>query len=244
MLARIAVLPQPPLLVPELVAGHDDDVLAVRAACLAAARWLAEVPSWLAVAADAVVGETIDPITIGPDATGTFRGYGVDVVVQLASGTNGKPDPMLPLPALVAGWLRGQAGADQVDLRLVSPLLPATVCHSTGAALASELTGPRPVGLLVLGDGSHRHGARAVGRPDQRAAGYDEGVRDALAGVDTDALLALDVELGTTLGAIGRAPWQVLAGILDTDGRHWRCVDSSMLVPFGVAYHIATWEPA
>ena len=57
------------------------------------------------------------------------------------------------------------------------------------------------------------------------------------------ALLALDVDLAAELGAVGRAPWQVLAGVIEADPRDWTCVSSTLLVPFGVAYHVAVLEP-
>jgi aromatic ring-opening dioxygenase LigB subunit len=149
----------------------------------------------------------------------------------------------MPLPALIAGWLREQAGADEVRVWMVPPALPTADCEAYGGRLAAELTSDEPVGLLVIGDGSHRHGERAVGRPDDRAAGFDEEVRRALAAADPKALLALDAGLAASLGAIGRAPWQILSGVVGKDGRAWRCAHSRLLIPFGVAYHLAVWDP-
>jgi hypothetical protein len=239
VIVRVAVLPQPPLLVPELVAGQDAEVRRVRAECLAAAGRLARAaPRWVAVAADSAVSDSAR--VVGPLAAGTFRGYGVDVPVRLSAAAEISPDPGMPLPALIAGWLREQAGAEEVRVSLVPPDLPPADCRDFGERLDPD----EPVGLLVLGDGSHRHGERAVGRPDERAAGFDESVRAALAAADPAALLALDPDLAATLGAVGRAPWQILAGVIGKDGRDWECAHSSLLVPFGVAYHVAVWDPA
>ena len=58
------------------------------------------------------------------------------------------------------------------------------------------------------------------------------------------ALRALSAELATSLGAVGRAPWQILSGMTGGDGQGWRCVHSRLLIPFGVAYHLAVWDPA
>ncbi|GGS40133.1 hypothetical protein [Actinokineospora fastidiosa] len=229
MISRVAVLPHPPLLVPELVGGGDRDADAVRAACLDVARELAAAsPRWT------VVGVGQAPAT----GVGTFRGYGVDVRVTLGDG-DGAPDAFWPLPALIAGWLRERAGAESVDLRLVDPDLDPGSCAELGRALAGGSGA-----LLVLGDGSHRHGERAVGKPDDRAGEFDERVAHALATVDTAALRALDPALAAELGAVGRAPWQVLAGAVDADGRAWQATRSTTLTPFGVAYHLAIWEPA
>ncbi|MGW5052525.1 hypothetical protein [Actinokineospora sp. NPDC004072] len=229
MISRVAVLPHPPLLVPELLGGGDAEAAGVRAACLAVARELAAAsPRWIAVGA----GRT--PAT----GVGTFRGYGVDVRVTLGDG-DGEPDPAWPLPALVAGWLREHAGAERVDLRLVDPDLDQESCAELGSDLAME-----EAALLVLGDGSHRHGDRAVGRPDERAGEFDARIGQAFATVDTGALRAIDPVLADELGVAGRAPWQVLAGFIDADGRDWRAAHATTLIPFGVAYHLAIWEPA
>ncbi|PPK62230.1 hypothetical protein CLV40_13641 [Actinokineospora auranticolor] len=230
------MLPHPPLIVPELTGGGDRDADAVRAGCVAAARALAEAtPRWC------VVGAGARPGLFGPEVAGTFRGYGVDVRVGLgASADLAFADPDLPLPALVAGWLRAEVGAGDVTVRIVPFDLPPADCAALGAELAAELAGDDPVGLLVLGDGSHRHGERAVGRPDDRAGDFDDTVAKALAAVDLDALSALDPDLAAELGAAGRAPWQVLAGAVRATGGDWRA-EARMSVPFGVAYHFATW---
>jgi hypothetical protein len=238
VIVRAAVVPHPPLLVPELVAGTDPDVSAVRDACLAAATALAGVADrWVAVGADAAVQVSAP---LGPDAAGTFAGFGVDVVVRLDAASMAEPDPAMPLPALVAGWLRERVDANQVTMWVVPPDLAVDDCRALGRRLAEEHDGPDPVGLLILGDGSPRHGERAPGRPDDRADAFDDQVRTALATADPAALLALDAGLATELDAVGRAPWQVLAG---TIGAGWTCVNSDLLIPFGVAYHVAVLEP-
>lgn len=243
MIARVVVVPHPPLLVPELVGGHDADVQVVRDACLAMAGRLADAShTWLAIGADdQATGRW--PLLLGPDAVGTFRGFGVDVTVGLAAWASGRPDPAMALPALVAGWLRDRVGADQVQVCLVPPDLPSAQCQHVGERLIAESVPDEPIGLLVLGDGSHRHGERSVGRADHRAAGFDDQVRLALASADHGALLALGDEVAGALGAAGRAAWQVLAGLIGKEGRPWRCVESCLLVPFGVAYHLAVWDP-
>jgi hypothetical protein len=232
VIVRAAVVPHPPLLVPELVAGTDGDVTAVRAACLSVVTRLTSAATrWVAVG-------TGPPGVLGPDAAGTFAGFGVDVVVRMSDAATGEPDPAMVLPALVTAWLREQAGAEAVTMHLVPPDLPPDDCYALGERLAED---PAPVGLLIAGDGSHRHGDRAPGRPDDRAGPFDDAVHEALGNADAKALQALDPRLAEELGAAGRAPWQVLAGALG-QGR-WTA-DARLLVPFGVAYHLAVLDPA
>ncbi|TNC28925.1 class III extradiol dioxygenase subunit B-like domain-containing protein [Amycolatopsis alkalitolerans] len=219
MIRRAVVVPQPPLLVPRLSPGPAPDLATLREACVAAAGTLG--PVWTAVGV-----HTRDEV-IGPDAAGSFRGYGVDERVRLsAHGT----DRDLPLPALIAGWLREQAGAESVQVRLVAEGTRAADC----ARLGHELDGD----LLILGDGSNRHGPGSPGSEDERAPAFDELVAKALAKADTEALLRLDPALARDLGAGGRVPWQVLAGT----GGDWHAELLYSAAPFGVAYHVAVWE--
>ncbi|MFC4858499.1 hypothetical protein [Actinophytocola glycyrrhizae] len=231
MIVRAAVVPTPPLLVPELVAGTDADVTAVRAACLAVTtRLTSAAPHWIAVGAGPAG-------VLGPDAAGTFAGFGVDVVVRMSDAATSAPDPAMPLSALVTAWLRAQVAAAAVTVHLVPGDLSPDECFALGERLAGI---PEPVGLLVAADGSHRHGDRAPGRPDDRAGPFDDSVHYALASADPKALMALDPALAAELGAAGRAPWQVLAGVL---GQGEWTADARLMVPFGVAYHLAVLDP-
>lgn len=226
MFSRLAVVPHPPLLVPELVSGAAPDTEPVRAESLAVARELAaHAADWVAVGVDPSGPRTVE------DTAGSFAGFGVDVPVALAEGATAVDDD-LPLPALVAAWLRQRAGARRVRVHLVPPDLPPAECFALGERLSGGSA------LLVLGDGSHRHGEHAVGRPDERAGAFDGAVHEALAAADRAALRALDPALAAELGAAGRAAWQVAAGVPGA----WRCTRARFLAPFGVGYHWAVWE--
>lgn len=223
MITHVVVVPHPPVLVPRLSPGPEPELALLREACVAAARRLGD--RWIAVGAHS--GDLVIP----PDAAGTFRGYGVDVPVRLSDhGT----ERVLPLPALVAGWLREQAGAASVEVHLVSRDTEPADC----ARLGKQLGESGETGLLVLGDGSNRHGPRAPGSEDERAPSFDDAVAKALAKADAEALLALDPALADELGAGGRVPWQVLAGVGDS----WRAELLYSAAPFGVGYHVAVWE--
>lgn len=230
MIVRAAVVPYPPLLIPELVVADVPEVRSVRRTCVAAASLLAQrSPRWIAIAPG--FGEVAD------DSAGTFRGFGADVRVRLDEDTEGDLDPNLPLPVLIAAWLREQARALRVSVHLVAPDATILECRALAEVVANEADGP--VGLLILGDGSPRHGDRAPARPDERAPGFDDAVHKALANADPEALLTLDHQLAAELGVEGRAPWQVLAGL----GGEWKCIKSDLQMPYGVAYHVAVWDP-
>jgi hypothetical protein len=242
VIIRAVVVPQPPLLVPELVTGAAAETEPVRQACVAAARRLAQVADrWIAIGTDPRRARTVGPRTIG-----SFGGYGVDVRVALSESV----DPTdfadsatnVPLPALIAGWLRTQAGAREVDVHLVAEHASVDDCGKTGADLAARLAGPGPFGLLVIGDGSNRHTDKAPARPDDRAPAFDATVREALASGDPAALFAIDPALAAELNASGRAAWQTLAGVVSHVGAPWRADVLYSQAPFGVAYHVAVWD--
>ena len=240
MLTTVAVLPEPPLLVPELANGATAETGELRAACLtAAARLASAARRWVAIGADPGGRRTVDPRT-----RGSFVGFGVDLVVGLdTTGSAGPVDPRLPLPLLIAGWVAaGVDGSIRIRGELIGSADPPSACAALGAELAAEwASDPEPVGLLVLGDGAATHTERAPGHFDGRAAAFDAGVVAALRDADRAALATLDAELATQLLAAGRPAWQVLAAA--TAGIDWSGELLHSTAPFGVAYHVAVWTP-
>jgi hypothetical protein len=234
----VAVVPEPPLLVPELAMGAVAETAELRAACVEAATRLAEAASeWVCVGtSDAGIGG--DRYTVSAETRGSFVGFGVDVVVGLdTAGSDAPVDRAFPLPLLIAGWLAGRTGSPvRVRGELIAADASPDRCIAFGRELAAE-----DVGLLVVGDGAATHTERAPGHLDERAGPFDAVVAAALRDADPAALAALDPDLGAALLASGRAPWQVLAGA--AEGRSWTggLLHSSM--PFGVAYHVAVWTP-
>lgn len=242
VIARVAVVPHPPLLVPEVAAGAAVETASLRAACLAAAGALAAAATrWVAVAA--VDEAAVDDAAVG--AAGTFSGYGVDVTVGLGPQPGAASDD-LPLPLLVAGWLRGRVGPRSVTVHpaTVPPGTAPVGCVRAGHALAERLAaGSEPVGLLVLGDGAATHTPRAPGYLDVRAEGFDAAVAAALGSADLAVLLALDAQLAAELRVAGREAWQVGAAAAQAAATAWRGELLHSAAPYGVAYHVAVWEP-
>jgi len=146
----------------------------VRDACLAAVRAVAsECGKWIAVGA----GRT--PTEIGAGARGSFRGYGVDVPVTLSGDDVRDPrekSVALPLPALVAGWLRERADAASVRVRVLDQALPRAACVGLGHRLGEDEDG---VGLLIY-DGNYTDD-EFVSRAGWGHSTWQEGVRIAKA---------------------------------------------------------------
>jgi hypothetical protein len=216
-----AFCPHPPLLVPAVGAGEP---VAVRGPAVAAVKWLAGQP----VERIVVLGSG-DVSELFPEgAAGNFAGFGVDFSISLP-GTPSSAE--LPLPLAVGAWLLAEAGWGGPAIALI--------CDASGG-LPEFPAGPRD-GLLVMGDGSARRTEKAPGWLDERAAGFDAGVGDALAAGDP-AQLARDLTLGAELLAAGAPAWGAASRLLA--GRKWSAGVSYDDAPYGVGYFVATWASA
>lgn len=238
MLSAIAVIPQPPLLVPELTGGAAVETEALRQAVRDVAAELAGTArNWIAVGTDPGGRRTV-----APGASGTFAGYGRDVRVALPGRNGAGPadeGTRLPLPLLIAAWAAEGTGADvRVRGELVHTGADPADCLALGAELAAADT---DTALLVVGDGAAKHSATAPGGFDERAAAFDAVVAAALDAADPGTLAGLEPELAAQLWAAGRAPWQVLAGAARAGG-DWTTGRRHTSAPYGVAYHVALWH--
>ncbi|MEV0246167.1 hypothetical protein AB0H76_06230 [Nocardia sp. NPDC050712] len=250
MFSLAALVPSPPILVPELGGARagtaDDPVAPLRAAALAAVRALETAGDWLVVGA----GES-DRGVDKDSGVGTFRGYGADVRVAMSQGPllaqaeSDAADPDWPLPALVAGWLRGEAAAAaNVLVAFVDPEAPAEECVAFGRAIRADLDRTRPpTGVLVIADGAATLTTKSPGYLNPQAATVQEGLDKALAAGDVAALRALDPRLCAEVGLAGRAAYQVLAGLFADDASAPTAETLYQDAPFGVGYHVGTWRP-
>jgi hypothetical protein len=233
VLVSAAVCPHPPLLIPELGGGTAAELDDLRAACTAAIDAVRATEPELLV----VIGAAKATRRYGPGATGTFAAYGADVPVSLPGVGDTSDGEGLPLSIAVGAWLWERAGwTGDVPGQAVSESSPAGECQRLGIRLAQETD---RLGLLVIGDGPVGR-STAPAFADPRAEGFNAAVRDALRTADPAALMALDEKLGTELRAVGRAPWQVLAGAAGE-----AVFDSDLLyddAPYGVGYLVAVWE--
>ncbi|MFC3962024.1 hypothetical protein [Nocardia jiangsuensis] len=239
MFSVAALMPAPPVLVPELCGGAaEPGVPALRAAVLDALGALAaESGSWT------VLGTGRGQY--GPDTVGTFRGYGVDLTVALGPDATAEPDPELELPVLIAAWARGAAapGAN-AEVRLLPEETSARAAADFGARLRAELDAtPEPRGVLLIADGAATLTTASPGYLDERAPAVQRALDTALATGDRAVLLELDPALCADLVLRGRVGYQALAGLLGRDGAV-AAETRFQGAPFGVGYHAGLWRPA
>ena len=227
MICAAAVVPSPPLLVPEIAAGAVHETADLRAACDAAvAALVASDPDEVVV-----VGAAPNTGTLPDAASWDWRPYGVPL----------PPDPpalRLPLALAMGVWLLDRAGyAGPRRLEAVGVDAPVDDARRLGSRLAA---GEARVALLVVGDGSARRTEKAPGHLDPRAEPFDAAATAALGAADLPALLALDASLAADLLAAGRAPWQVLAAAAEHAG--WAPSVTYAGAPYGVHYVVAEWH--
>lgn len=231
MLSAIAIVPSTPVLVPELAGAAASEVADLAAAVLAAATVLPG--RWVVIG----TGRTND--VFGPDAVGTFAGFGADVRVQLSpQSPDGAGPPLeLPLCALLAAWVRGRARPEATaQVRAYRSDEDVDTALATGRRLRAEIDRlPDSVGVLVVADGANTLTPAAPG-------GYDPGNADAQLGLD-DALATGDVAALTRLPRpiLGRVAFQVLAGLAEPGPRSAKELYRG--APYGVGYFAGVWQP-
>jgi hypothetical protein len=221
-----AVCPHPPLLVPEVATGAAAELDDLRAACLAAVDHLSAADRLLVLGSAPSALISYDGL-----AGGSFGAYGAPGV-RVGTG-----DAVLPLSLAMGAWLIEQTKA--ADLPRSYLAVPADASPAQCLELGREIAaGNDRIGLLVMGDGSARRSEHSPVHLHPRAEIFDTTVATALHHADSAVLAALDPDLAAELQAAGRAPWQVLATVLETGLTGNLTYHAA---PYGVGYFVATF---
>lgn len=226
VLSAIAIVPSAPVLVPELAGAAATEVADVVTATLAAAAVLP--PRWV------VVGTGDADAALGPDAAGTFAGFGVDVRVGLSPQARRAAE--FPVCALLAAWVRGRARPEaSAQVRVYRRDHDPDAALGHGRQLRAELDGqPDPTGVLVVADGANTLTPGAPGGYHPGDADAQLALDDALANGDLAALAGLPPQI------LGRVAFQVLAGLA---GPGPRSVEEYYRgAPYGVGYYAGAWQ--
>ena len=228
MLSAIAIVPSPPVLVPELAGAAAAEVADLREAVIAAAASLP--PRWVAIGVD------YEDRLISQDGVGTFAGYGVDVQVRLSADADGEPSA-LPLCALFTAWVRGLAQPNAcAEVRAYSGHLDADAALAVGRRLRAEIDQiAEQIGVLIVADGANTLTAAAPGGYQPGDIEVQRALDGALAGGDVTALTRLPAQV------VGRAAYQVLAGLAEPAPRSAKELYGG--APYGVGYFAGVWQP-
>ena len=234
MLSAIAIVPSAPVLVPELAGAAAAEVSDLSAAVLAAAALLPA--RWV------VIGTGDDDGVLGPGSTGTFAGYGADLLVRLSPDEPDKPDEPapaaeLPVCALLAAWVRGQAAPQAAaQVRVYACDQDADTALARGGQLRAEIDElADSIGVLVVADGANTLTPTAPGGYDAGNAPAQQALDDALASGDVAALARLPQPI------LGRVAFQVLAGLAEPGPRSAKELYRG--APYGVGYFVGVWQP-
>lgn len=216
-------------MVAELAGAAAAETADLRAAALAAASRLP--PRWVGVGVASADG------VFGPDASGTFGGYGVELPVALSDAALARPAAELPLCVLVAAWLRGlvQPGAS-AEVRTYSAGRSADEALAAGRRLREEIDSTAdPTGVLVVADGVTTLTPAAPGGYDPGSSAVQTALDDALAAGHPAALAGLPD------GVVGRVAYQVLAGLAEPGPGS--ADELYRGAPYGVGYFVGVWTP-
>lgn len=236
MLVAAAVLPHPPMLVPEIAAGAASELDGMRASCRAVLDTVCSEPCDRLV----VVASGTTRATYGPGARGSLAGFGVQAESHVPGSEPSGP-AVLPVPATIACWLlENHDSLPPVTVEVLPPDLTPEAAAALGGQVA-ELA-PR-VAVLAMGDGSAALSVRAPGYLVDGAEQWQEGVTAALGSANHGVLAALSVADATAFVAAGRPAWQVLAGAAASSGR-WTGQLAAAEAPYGVAYVAVSWHRA
>lgn len=227
VLTAIAIVPSAPVLVPQLAGAASCELTEVHAGLAAAVGGLPE--RWVAIG----VAETA--MRIGPDAAGSFAGYGVDLEVALSPGRH--PLRPMPLCALITAWLRSTfRSRAHAEVRCFAAGEDAEVALRQGRALRAEIDeAADPVGALVVADGWHTLTPSAPGGYDPDSPARQQELDDALATGDAAALTRLPDAV------VGRVAFAVLAGMAEPAPA--AAEEFYRGAPYGVGYFAGLWSP-
>lgn len=239
MLVAAAIVPAPPILVPAVASGASSELDELRGAIQHALQYILATKPDLLVC----VGLGADERAFSAGATGSFRGLGVDLEVELGSSAptmqRTSPAADVPLSLAVLAWLLGTVEwTGTVVGQAVSAQCSSARASEVGAKLAR--TRDR-VAFVVAGDGSAALTARSPGYLVAGASEWQSEVTEALMRVDAEWLKALSVGEGDQYHAAGRAPWQVAAGAAVDSGAKWSGQVWFDEAPYGVSYPVVTW---
>ena len=265
-----AVLPHPPVLIPEVAAGAAVELDHLRAACAKALGVVKEIPHDRLVVVGCADGGVADG-GAGEYAAGDFgtmAGYGVPLDVRWPGGigavlSDSAPARRLPLSLTVAAWVMQHSPVS-------GGVVSGGVVNGWGDAAAVAIRSDEPTEALVawgdrlansadrvvmvaMGDGSNALSTKAPGYLIPGAREWHDDAVAALGSADVDVVLALDASEAARFGAVGRAPWQVMAAAASAPTSEQEAsaadgVDTAWLAelvaaeePYGVGYIVATW---
>ena len=255
MIVLGAVLPHPPILLPEIGQGREDAAAATLAAYATVARRLREldVRRLLMISTHGIV--TLGRFhALQADISGDFGRFGHSALTFAHRTDSGLIEAVLAATAdrdvpcsAVSSWERSDHSIG-VPIRLIGEALPAEIAvvsmsfrsasdhvaagRAIGAALARI---EEPAAVIASGDAVHSLSEESPQRFDPRAAEVQAAIESAIADWSVDALMSIDEGVRRDVDESVVSPTLMLMGALDGASR-LRARILAAEHPWGVGY--------
>ncbi len=234
MIHGVAICPPAPFLVPGLapaLLARSGDLVA---ACVGAVGSLAGADTLVVLGVGPTGVRTLPPGSlVRPSVLGRSD---LPVAADLRLPGGGPSDPA---PPAAVGTVVGAQLLQAID----RPTYAIEVGPNDAAAAAAALDAiSGAVGLLVMADGASCHGPGAPGARDDRSAGLDDSLADALGSGDAAVLGAWLAARAEVAMEVGVRSLPVLAALAATGFSASRSTVTYRGQPFGVGYFAATWS--
>lgn len=259
-----AIVPHPPIILPEIGMGQEREILQTIEAYREAARRIRQTKPDTLVILSPHATSYVDYFHISPGkkARGDFRRFGAKQVEVTAfydeefiaaleknakragipAGTRGEQDATLDHGTMIPLTFLAERELPCAIVRIGLSGLDPAAHYRLGKCIkktAEELE--RDVAVVASGDLSHKLLETGPYGFAEQGPEFDRFVTAALGKGDFNTLLTMDSNLSEAAAECGLGAFRILAGALDR-----MAVESELLSyqgPFGVGYAIATFQP-
>jgi len=253
-----AIMPHPPIIVPEIGRGRLKEVdQTVKAVEEIANRIKAlDIDTLIVITPHGEVGQASVPVYIGHIFEGSFSAFGLSKPVYNYKGdpelglnivkdcelASGFPETMLDHGALVPLYFPKAAGVKLPILPIAIGFLPLAKLFQFGQSLAKTVKRlDRKVAIIASADMSHRLTPDAPAGFSPRGKQFDDKLVELIKNYDVSGILNFDATLADEAGQ--DALWSIAIMLGALDGLKVRHELISYEGPFGVGYMVAAFTP-
>lgn len=254
-----AILPHPPIIVPQVGKDRLKEAARTRQAALAAAQKLKSkiFDTLVVITPHGAVSQATVPVYASPVFEGNFGSFGapkpiyqfkgdtelaVAVIKEAPGLTSRSPETILDHGALVPLHYMVEAGIKKNLLPIAIGFLPLKKLFEFGKSLVTDAERlDRKIAIVASADMSHRLSPDAPAGFDPQGKKFDEKLVDLVRNYDVKGILDFPEDLAE--GAGQDALWSIAILLGALDGLQIKHEVLSYEGPFGVGYMVATFEP-
>ncbi|MFH1347424.1 MAG: AmmeMemoRadiSam system protein B [Candidatus Margulisiibacteriota bacterium] len=254
-----AIMPHPPIIVPEIGKGQLDQVAQTVAAMENIANQLKtkDIDTLIVITPHGEVGQASVPVYASHVFEGSFSSFGLPkplfsfkgdselglAVIKDCDFATSCPETLLDHGVLVPLYFLHAAGLKVPILPIAIAFMPLKKLFEFGKSLAATIKRmDRKVAIIASADMSHRLTPDAPAGYSPRGLRFDEGLVKLVKNYDVPGILEFDPLLAEEAGQDALWSIAILLGALD--GLKVKHELLSYEGPFGVGYMTAVFEPA